>query len=144
MEVRTYLKVREETARLGRVRQLLYDNLRAGKAERAPRTEETVETNSSNTVPMDVDALHREGGGKGKGKSKGDRNGHDTKCKGKRLGQKNRHFDGHCNECGEYGHQIVLERAGSSVARATSVEHMPQKSGLSCENDGALLSRSQR
>ena len=40
-------------------------NLRAGKAWRAPRTEETVETNSSNVVPMDVDALHREGG-KGK------------------------------------------------------------------------------
>ena len=63
-EVRTYLhvQVREETAKLGHVRHLLYDNLRAGKAWKAPRTEETAETNPSNVVPMDVDALHREGG----------------------------------------------------------------------------------
>ena len=73
-EVRTYLhvQVREDTAKLSHVRQLLYDYLRAGKAWKAPRTEETAETNS---VPMDVDALHREGGkgknGKGKGKERG-------------------------------------------------------------------------
>ena len=112
-EVRTYLhvQVREETARMGHVRQLLYDDLRARKAWRAPRTEETVETNSSNVVPMDVDALHREGGkgkkgkGKGKGKFKGDKIRHDIKGKGKQSGKKNRHFDGYCHQCGEYGHK---------------------------------------
>ena len=84
-EVRTYLhvQVREDTAKLSHVRQLLYDYLRAGKACKAPRTEETVETNSPNALPMDVGALHREGGkckkGKGKGKFKGDRNKHDGK-----------------------------------------------------------------
>ena len=35
----------------------IYDHLRAGKAWKAPRTEETAETNSSNLVPMDVDAV---------------------------------------------------------------------------------------
>ena len=51
-EVRTYLhvQVREETAKL------LYDYLRAGKAWKAPRTEEFAETNPSNVVPMDVDS----------------------------------------------------------------------------------------
>ena len=57
---------------------------------------------------MDVDALHREGGkgkkGKGKGKSKGDRNKHDGKGKGEQS-VKQRHFDGYCNQCGEYGHK---------------------------------------
>ena len=49
-EVRTYLHVpvREETARLSHVRQLLHDNPRAGKAWKAPRTEEFAETNHSN------------------------------------------------------------------------------------------------
>ena len=109
-EVRTYLhvQVREDTARLSHMRQLLYDYLRAGKAWKAPRTEETAETTSPNSVPMDVDALHREGGkgkkGKGKGKSKGDRNKHDGKSKGKQS-VKQRHFDGYCNQCGEYGHK---------------------------------------
>ena len=58
-EVRTYLhlQVREETAKLGHVRQLLYDYQRAGKAWKAAHTEETAETNSSNLVPMDVDAV---------------------------------------------------------------------------------------
>ena len=97
-EVRTHLdvQVREDTAKLGHVRQLLYDYLRAGKASRAPRTEETVETNSSNVVPMDVEALHCEGGKSktGKGKLKGDRNKNDAKGKGKQSGKKNRHFDG--------------------------------------------------
>ena len=75
-EVRTYLhvQVREETARLSHVRQLLYDYFRAGKAWKAPRTEEFAETNHSNGVPMDFDSLHRKGGkgkkGKGKGKNK--------------------------------------------------------------------------
>ena len=66
-EVRTYLhvQVREETAKLSHVRQLLYDYLRAGKAWKAPRTEEVAETNLSNVVPMDVDSLHRNCG-KGK------------------------------------------------------------------------------
>ena len=46
-EVRTYLhvQVREETAKLSHVRQLLHDYLRAGKAWKAPRTEEVAETN---------------------------------------------------------------------------------------------------
>ena len=59
------MQVREETAKLGHVRQLLYDYQRVGKAWKAPLTEESAETNSPNLVPMDVDALHREGG-KGK------------------------------------------------------------------------------
>ena len=50
-----------------------------------PYSKQTLATLAS--VPMDVDALHREGGkgkkGKGKGKSKGDRNKHDGKGKGK-------------------------------------------------------------
>ena len=89
-EVRTYLhvQVREETARLSYVRQLLYDYLRAGKAWKAPRTEEFAWTNHSNVVLMDVDSLHRKGGtgekgkGKGKGKNKRDRPRHDGKGKG--------------------------------------------------------------
>ena len=103
-EVRTYLhvQVREDTARLSLVRQLHYDYLRAGKAWKAPRTEETAETNSSNVVPMDVDALHREGGkgkkGKGKGKFKGDRNKHDVKGKGKQP-VKQRHSTSGVSTC---------------------------------------------
>ena len=60
-EVRTYLlvQVREDTAKLSQVRQLLCDDLRAGKAWKAPRTEEVAETNPSNVVPMYVDSLHR-------------------------------------------------------------------------------------
>ena len=80
-------------ARLSHVRQLLYDYLRVGKAWKAPRTEETAETNSPNPVPMDVDALHREGGKGKKGKGKG------------KQSMKQRHFDGCCNQCGEYGHK---------------------------------------
>ena len=86
-EVRTYLhvQVREDTAKLSHVRQLLYDYLRARKAWKAPRTEEFDE-NHSNVVPMDVDSLHRKGGkgkqGKGKGKNKSDRTRHDGKGKG--------------------------------------------------------------
>ena len=72
-------------------RQLLYDYLRAGKAWKAPSTEETAETNSSNLVPMDVDARHRAGGKGKKGKFKGDRNRHDGKSKGKQS-VKQRHF----------------------------------------------------
>ena len=55
-EVRTYLhvQVREETAKLGHVRQLLYDYLRAGKAWKGSRTEEVAEENP-NLVPMDVE-----------------------------------------------------------------------------------------
>ena len=51
-EIRTYLQVqvREETAKLSHVRQLLYDNLRAGKAWKAPRTEEVAEANSPKLV----------------------------------------------------------------------------------------------
>ena len=41
-EVWTY-SVGEDTAKLGHVRQLLCDYLRAGKAWKAPRTDETVE-----------------------------------------------------------------------------------------------------
>ena len=46
-EVRTsvHVHVREEAAKLGHVRQLLFDYFRAGKAWTAPRTEETAETN---------------------------------------------------------------------------------------------------
>ena len=49
-EVRTYLhvQVREDTAKLGHVRQLFYDCLRTGKAWNAPRTEETAEKTSPN------------------------------------------------------------------------------------------------
>ena len=125
-EVRIYLhvQVREEKARLSHVRQLLCDCLCAGKAWKAPRTEEFAETNHSNVVPMDVDSLHREGGkgkkGKGKGKNKGDRNSQsnsgtlmgipisvvntDTKsdCAGK-----NKFFNGTCNMCGAHGHKRV-------------------------------------
>ena len=130
-EIRTYLhvQVREETAKLGHVRQLLYDYLRAGKAWKAPRTEEISEANPSNLVPMDVDALHRKGGKgkkrKGKGKNKGDRNKHDSKGKGEQP-VKQRHFDGYCNQCGEYGHQnqTAQARANSSMAHVTCVEHM--------------------
>ena len=109
-EVRTYLhvQVREETAKLSHVRQLLCDNLRAGKAWKAPRTEEVAETNPSNVLPMDVDSLHRKGGkgkkGKGKGKNKGDRPRYDGKGKGEQS-VKQRYFDGDCNQCGEYGHK---------------------------------------
>ena len=109
-DVRTYLhvQVREETAKLSHVRQLLYDYLRAGKAWKAPRTEEVAEANSPNLAPMDVDSLHRKGGngkkGKGKGKNKGDRNRHDGKGKGEQP-VKQRHFDGYCNQCDEYGHK---------------------------------------
>ena len=108
-EVRTYLhvQVREETARLSHVRQLLCDYLRAGKAWKAPRTEDSAE-NHSNVVPMDVDSLHRKGGkgekGKSKGKNKGDRPRHDGKDKGEQS-VKQRYFDGNCNLCGEYGHK---------------------------------------
>ena len=96
-EVRTYLhvQVREETARLSHVRQLLYDYLRAGKAWKAPRTAEFVETNHSNVVPMDVDSLHRKGGkgkkGKDKSKNKGDRPRHDGRGKSEQL-VKQRYF----------------------------------------------------
>ena len=109
-EVRTYLHVQvlEETARLSHVRQLLYDYLRAGKAWKAPRTEEFAETNHSNVVPMDVDSLHRKGGkgkkGMGKGKNKGDRPRPDGKGKGEQSVEQ-RYFDGYCNQCGEYGHK---------------------------------------
>ena len=109
-EVRTYLHVQvlEETARLSHVRQLLYDYLRAGKAWKAPRTEEFGETNHSNVVPMDFDSVHRKGGkgkkGKGKGKNKGDRPRHDGKGKGEQS-VKQRYFDRYCNQCCEYGHK---------------------------------------
>ena len=109
-EKRTYLhlQVREETAKLSQVRQLLYDYLRAGKAWKAPRTEEVAETNPSNVVPMDVGSLHRKGGkgkkGKGKVKNKGDRPRHDGKGKGEQS-VKQRYLDGYCNQCGEYGHK---------------------------------------
>ena len=72
-EVGTYLHVhvREETAKLSHVRQLRYDNLRAGKERKTPRREEVAETKPSNVVPMDVDSLHRKGGKGKKGKGKG-------------------------------------------------------------------------
>ena len=49
-EVRSYMhvQVREETAKLGHVRQLLHDYLRAGMVWKAPRTEEVTEANPSN------------------------------------------------------------------------------------------------
>ena len=128
-EVRTYLRVREETAKLSHVRQLLYDYLRAGKAWKAPRTEEVAEANSPNLVPMDVGSLHRKGGkgkkGKGKGKNKGDRT--DTTAKAK--------VNNHSNSDTLTGiaisvastdtrNQTVQARANSSMARVTNVEHM--------------------
>ena len=109
-EVRTYLhaQVREETTKLSRARQLLHGYLRAGKSWKAPRTEEVAKPNPSNLLPMDVDSLHREGGkgkkGKGKGKNKGDRKRYDGKGKGEQSVEQ-RHFDGYCNQCGEYGHK---------------------------------------
>ena len=110
-EFRTYVhvQVREETAKLSHVRQLLHDYLRVGKAWKAPRTEDVAEANPSNVVPMDVDSLQRKGGkgeeGKGKGKkTKGDRNRHDGKGKGEQSVSQ-RYFDGYCNQCGEYGHK---------------------------------------
>ena len=106
-EVRTYVQVREETAKLSHVRQLLYDYLRAGKAWKH-HAQGVAETNYSNVVPMDVDSLHRKGGkgknGKGRGKNKGDRPRHDGKGKGEQS-VKHRYFDGYCNQCGEYGHK---------------------------------------
>ena len=54
--------MRDETARLSHVRQLLCDYLRAGEAWKAPRTDEFAETNHSNVFPMDVDSLHRKSG----------------------------------------------------------------------------------
>ena len=57
-----HVQVWEETAKLSHVRQLLHDHLRAGKAWKAPRTEEVAEANSPNLVPMDVGPLHRKGG----------------------------------------------------------------------------------
>ena len=107
-EVRTYLhvQVREETAKLSDSCSMT--NLRAGKAWKAPRTEEFAETNHSNVVRMDVDSLHRKGGkgkkGKGKGKNKGDRPRHDGKGKGEQS-VKQRYFYGYCHQCGEYGHK---------------------------------------
>ena len=75
---------------------------------RGRRTGEVAEASSPNLVPMDVDSLHRKGGkekkGNGEGKNKGDRNGHDGKGKGEQP-VKQRHFDGYCNQCGEYGHK---------------------------------------
>ena len=109
-EVRTYLhvQVREETANVSHVQQLLHDYLRAGKAWKAPRTEEVAEANSPNLLPMDVGSLHRKGGrekkSKGKGKNKGDRNRHDGKGTSEQP-VKQRHFDRYCNQCGEYGHK---------------------------------------
>ena len=138
-EVRTYLhvQVREETAKLSHVRQLLCDYLRAGQASKAPRTEETAETNFSNIVLMDVDALQREGGkdkkGKGKGKSKGDRK------KGKQSA-KQRHFDGYCNQYGEYGHKET-RLCGQEQILQWPVKRVwstwPQESLLSCKNGGS-------
>ena len=63
-------QMREETARLNHVRQLICDYLRAGEAWKAPRTDELSETNHSNVVPMDVDSLHRKSGKRKKCKSK--------------------------------------------------------------------------
>ena len=107
-EAYLHVQVRGETAKLSHVRQLLYDYLRAGKAWKAPRTEEVAEANSPNLVPMDVDSLHRKGGkgkkGKGKGKNNGDRPRHDGKGKGEQS-VKQRYFDGYYNQCGDYGHQ---------------------------------------
>ena len=64
--------------------------------------------------------------GKGKGKNKGDRPRHDGKGKGEQS-VKQRHFDGYCNQCGEYGHKKP-DCAGKNkffnVARVTNVEHM--------------------
>ena len=102
------MQVREETAKLSHVRQLLCDYLRAGKAWKAPRTEEFAEANPSNVVPMDVDALHRKGGkgkkGKGKGKNTGDRPRLDGKGKGEQS-DKQGYFDGYCNQSGECRHK---------------------------------------
>ena len=42
--------------------------------------------------------------GKGKGKNKGDRNKNDGKGQGEQS-VKQRHFDGYCNQCGDYGHK---------------------------------------
>ena len=122
-EVRTYLhvQVREETARLSHVRQLLYDYLRAGKAWKAPRTVEVAEANAPNLVPMDVDSLHRKGGkekkGKDKGKNKGDRNRHDGNSDT---------LTGIATSVAstDTRNHTVQARATSSMARITIVEHM--------------------
>ena len=124
-EVRTYLhvQVREETAKLSHVRQLLYHYLRAGNAWKAPRTEQIGEANSPNLVPMDVDSLHRKGDkgkkGKGKGKNKGDRNRHDDKGKDEQPVKLR-----HSVASTDTRNQIEQEKANSSMARVTNVEHM--------------------
>ena len=86
--------MREETAKLSHVRQLLYDYLRAGETWKASRTEEVAEATSPNLVPLDVGSLYR------KGKNKGDRPRHDGKGKGEQS-VKQRHFDGYSNQSGE-------------------------------------------
>ena len=128
-EVRTLLhvQVRGERGVGSHLRQLLHDYLRVGKAWKAPRTEETAETNSSNLAPMDVDALHREGGKgkKGKVKDKSDRNKHDSKSKDKQS-VKQRHFEGIATNVvsTDTRNQIAQARANSSMTRVTRVEHM--------------------
>ena len=118
-EVRTYLHVQvweDTTARLNHVRQLLHDYLRAGKAWKHHAQKRQLKR-ILQTLSIDVDALHREGGeGKkcnGKGKYKGDRNKHDGKGKGKQS-VKQRHYDGFCNQFGEYGHKRKHECDGKS------------------------------
>ena len=129
-EVRTYLhvQVREETARLSHVRQLLYDYLRAGKAWKAPRTEEFAETNHSNVVPMDVDSLHRKGGkGKARVKVKTKVTDPDTTAKAKVNSQSNSDtLMGIAISVvkTDTRNHTVRARTNSSMARVTSVEHM--------------------
>ena len=128
-EGRTYqhVQVREETARLSHVRKLLYDYLRAGKAWKAPRTEEVAETTHSNVVPMDVDSLHRKGGkrkkGKGKSKNKGDRPRHDGRAKVNSQSNSDT-LMGIANSVvnTDTRNQTVQARTNSSMARVTSVE----------------------
>ena len=81
-EIRTslHVQVREETAKLSHVRQLLHDYLRAGKAWKAPRTEQ--------------------------GKNKGTETDTTAKAKVNSAGMSN-FFDGTCNNCGAHGHKRV-------------------------------------
>ena len=94
------MQVREETAKLSHVRQLLYDYLRAGKTWKAPRTLQTSCRWMLTPCTVKV-AKGREARVKVKTKVT---DPHDGKGKGE-LSVKQRYFDGYCNQCGEYGHK---------------------------------------
>ena len=109
-KIRTYLhvQVREETARLSHVRQLLYDYVRAGKAWKAPRTRnlprQIIQTSYRwMLIPCTVKVAK---GRKARVQVKTKVTDPDTTAKAKVNSQSNSdYFDGYCNQCGEYGHK---------------------------------------